>query len=85
MSYTLVFSSESVKDIKKLDTVIIKRLQKKFIEFSKVDDITKVAKKLINFNAGEYRLRFGDYRIIFDLHGNTIFILRVRYRREVYK
>ncbi len=85
MAYQLSFSSEAVKDIQKLDTVIKKRLKKKFTEITEKDDIKKIAKQLVNFDAGQYRLRIGDYRIIFDLTGTTIFVLRVRHRREVYK
>ena len=85
MAYQLSFSSDAVKDIQKLDTAIKKRLQKKFAEIAENSDINKIAKQLVNFDAGQYRLRVGDYRIIFDLTGTTIFILRVRHRREVYR
>lgn len=85
MAYQLSFSSEAVKDIQKLDTVVKKRLQKKFVEIAENNDIKKVAKQLVNFDAGQYRIRIGNYRIIFDISGTTLFILRVRHRREVYK
>jgi mRNA interferase RelE/StbE len=85
MAYQLSFSSEAVKDIQKLDTVVKKRLQKKFVEIAENSDIKKTAKRLVNFDAGQYRLRVGDYRIIFDMSGTTLFVLRVRHRREVYK
>jgi mRNA interferase RelE/StbE len=85
MSYTILLSSEAHKDIKRLDTVIKKRLQKKLMEVSQAKDITTLSKRLINHDAGDYRIRIGDYRIIFDLDGNEIFILRVRHRREVYR
>ena len=85
MAYTIVFSSEAAKDIKRLDRVVQKRLHKKFVEISTVTTITKVAKKLVNFEAGEYRLRVGDYRIIFDIDGKNIFVLRVRHRKDVYR
>jgi mRNA interferase RelE/StbE len=34
---------------------------------------------------GEYRFRIGDYRVIFDIEGNEIVVLRVGHRREIYK
>ena len=46
MAYQLSFSSEAVKDIQKLDTVIQKRLQKKFTEIAENNDIKKIAKQL---------------------------------------
>jgi mRNA interferase RelE/StbE len=31
-----------------------------------------------------YRLRTGDYRILFDVEGNTIVIRRIGHRKDVY-
>lgn len=42
-------------------------------------------KKLHGFKPPEYRLRAGDYRVRFDLSGETILILRVRNRRDAYR
>lgn len=41
--------------------------------------------KLIDESLGQYRYRIGDYRVIFDIHGNDIVILRVGHRREIYR
>lgn len=40
-------------------------------------------KKLQGTN--NYRLRIGDFRVIFDLGGNIIFVLRIGNRGEIYK
>jgi mRNA interferase RelE/StbE len=32
-----------------------------------------------------YRLRMGDYRILFDLEGDTIVIQKIAHRKEVYE
>jgi mRNA interferase RelE/StbE len=34
---------------------------------------------------GTYRFRIGDYRVIFDLEGNDVIVLRVRHRKEIYR
>ncbi|MDH4220892.1 MAG: type II toxin-antitoxin system RelE/ParE family toxin [Candidatus Aminicenantes bacterium] len=34
---------------------------------------------------GGYRFRIGDYRVIFDIEGNEIGVLRVGHRREIYR
>jgi len=34
---------------------------------------------------GSYRLRIGDYRVIFDIIGNDIVVLRIGHRKEIYK
>jgi len=42
-------------------------------------------KKLQGIDPPEYRLRVGDYRVRFELDGETVRILRVRNRREAYR
>jgi len=34
---------------------------------------------------GTYRFRIGDYRVIFDIEGNEVVVLRVGHRREIYR
>jgi mRNA interferase RelE/StbE len=85
MAYKIIFTETAAKDIEKLDKAVKKQLYKKFIYFSELPDIKVVAKKLHNHDAGEYRLRVGNFRIIFDLDGRTLVILRVQHRKDVYK
>ncbi|MEI8232741.1 MAG: type II toxin-antitoxin system RelE/ParE family toxin [bacterium] len=83
MQYILLYTKSAVKDIKKLDTIAKKRLKKK-LELLATDPL-HYSKKLIHSDLGTYRYRIGDYRIIFDLDGKNIVILRVGHRREIYK
>lgn len=85
MEYKIFFTKEAKKDINGLDFVIKKRLAKKLKYIANCDDIKTLAKRLVNFEAGECRLRIGDYRIVFDLDKKTLYILRVRHRKGVYK
>jgi len=41
-------------------------------------------KQLTNFTP-EYRLRVGDYRVLFEIEGAKIVVYRVRHRREAYR
>jgi mRNA interferase RelE/StbE len=83
MDYELLITEEAKGQIDKLDGVVQKRIAKKLPLFLK--DPLNFSKALINFEIGQYRFRVGDYRIIFDLRGNRVEILRVMHRREVYK
>ena len=85
MAYKIVFTDTSAKDIEKLDKTVKKQLYKKFVYFSKLDDIKVVAKKLHNSDVGKYRLRVGNFRIVFDLDKHTLIILRVQHRKDVYR
>ena len=83
MAFNLVYTKSSVRDIKKLDRVVKKRIKKKIEVYSK--DPIKHENLLIDTKLGTYRWRVGNYRIVFDLEAKDIVILRVRHRREVYK
>jgi mRNA interferase RelE/StbE len=48
-------------------------------------DPLRHAEKLTQSKLGSYRFRIGDYRVIFDLEGEEIVVLRVGHRREIYK
>ena len=41
-------------------------------------------KRLTNFTP-EYRLRVGDYRILFEIEEGQLTIYRIRHRKEAYK
>ena len=43
------------------------------------------AESLTDSTLGSYRFRVGDYRIICDIEGRDIVVLRIGHRRELYK
>lgn len=81
MKYSLRFGSRALKDLRRLDKQLSKRIVDR-IEFV-ADDLRGDVKKLTDHSA-QYRLRIGDYRVLFDIEGETIVIQRIRNRREVY-
>lgn len=83
MAYKLVYTKSAAKDIKKLDRVVKKKIKKRIESFSKSP--LKHSRKLIDSRIGGYRWRVGSYRVVFDVVGKDIVILRIRHRREVYK
>ena len=85
MAYTIIFSTEAKKDVEKLDSQIKKRLKKKFEEIALSINVKSSAKRLINFDDADYRIRVGDYRITFDLKDDVIAIVRIRHRKDVYR
>ena len=83
MNYQMVFTKNAVKDIEKLDFLAKKRLKKK-LELLRQDPL-KVSKKLIDSKLGQYRYRIGDHRVIFDLDKNSIVVLKIGHRKEIYR
>ncbi len=47
-------------------------------------DLQGDVKRLTNFTP-EYRLRVGDYRVLFELAEQTIIIYRVKHRSKAYE
>lgn len=82
MSYNLLYSKTALKDIQNLDHVAKKRIKKKIEDYS--GNPFFHAKKLSE-QIGSFRWRVGNYRIIFDIQGKNILILRIGHRREIYK
>jgi mRNA interferase RelE/StbE len=82
VNYDLRFKPRSVKDLKKLPAELRRRIIEKVAEMA--EDLAGDVKQLTNFTP-EYRLRVGDYRVLFEIEGNTIVVYRVRHRREAYR
>lgn len=83
MRYRLVYTQRAVKDIQGLDPKIKERLGKTLLRYE--ENPLQHAERLTQSKLGSYRFRIGDYRVIFDLEGNEIVVLRVGHRREIYK
>jgi mRNA interferase RelE/StbE len=82
MRYDVRFKPRVVKDIESLPSRIQGRVLARIEEMS--DDLKGDVKRLTNFTP-EYRLRVGDFRVLFEIEGETIIIYRIRHRREAYR
>jgi mRNA interferase RelE/StbE len=78
----VVLTRRAVKDLEKLDDQTRKRILEKLR--TNAEDPLQQSIKLTASKLGTYRYRVGDYRIIFDLEDDTITVLRVGNRREIY-
>lgn len=85
MAYTIVITGRARKDIDTLEPLLKKRLGKKLLQISALDDIYSLAKRLVNNEIGDYRIRIGDYRVLCDIDNKSLVILRVQHRKEVYR
>lgn len=84
VKYKILYSKTAKKDIKKLDIVVKKKIGEKILQYSKAPFKYDV-KKLSSSDIGDYRWRMGKMRIVFDISGKTITILRIKYRKDSYK
>ena len=82
MKYDIQFKPKAFKDIEGLPSSIQGRVLARIEEMS--DNLKGDIKRLTNFTP-EYRLRIGDYRVLFEVEKEAIIIYRVRHRREAYR
>jgi mRNA interferase RelE/StbE len=83
LSYKLVYTYRAIKDIGKLDKAVKQRIGATLVKYQ--NEPTKFARRLTASAMGSYRFRIGDYRVIFDLEGSDIVVLRIGHRRNIYK
>jgi len=84
-SYSIVFKPSVEKDVRALPLSVIARLMKK-IEALKNNPYPRQSIKLASTER-LYRLRVGDYRIVYgvDDKAKEIIVHYVRHRREIYR
>ena len=72
----------AIKDLKQISEPYKTTIHNKILELKKFPNLQNI-KKLTNFEPA-YRLRVGDYRVLFDVENELIIIGRVLHRKESY-
>lgn len=80
-----LFRPSAEKQFLKLNPVIQKRIVEKLSFYFQSSSPIIFAERLTNYGIGAYRFRIGDYRVIFDLEDDTLIVLKVGHRREIYR
>jgi len=82
--YKYFFTPRALRQIKKLPKNIQERIIKKLDFFCQTSPLS-FADFLTDSRLGDFRFRIGDWRVVFDREGDSILILAVGHRREIYK
>jgi len=72
----------AIKDLKHISEPFKSKIHNKILELKNFPNIQNI-KKLTNFEPA-YRLRVGNYRILFDIFDDIIIIGRVLHRQSSY-
>jgi mRNA interferase RelE/StbE len=83
LRYSLVYTHRAIKDVQRLEAKAKKRIGKTLLRYA--EDPFRYAEKLTESKLGTYRFRIGQYRVVFDLKGNDIVVLRVGHRKDIYR
>lgn len=81
MNYQVEFKPKAIKDLESLPVEVQSRV------FTKIElmqnNLTGDVKRLTNYTP-EYRLRVGDYRVLFEIEEDVLVIYRVKHRKDAY-
>ena len=82
MAFEIIWSASAIKDLKKIDRPIAKRIFETVTRLKK-DPYHNIIKLT---NSPYYRLRVGDYRVILDMEKNKlrILIIKIGHRNKIY-
>ena len=81
MTYQIEFKPRALKDLKAVDKGDAHRIVEKIKLLG--EDLAGDVKRLTNFTP-EYRLRIGNYRVLFELEADKVVIYRIRHRKDAY-
>lgn len=82
MRYEITWEKRALQELYKLDRSVSLRIYKKINELKKgfqSKDIKKIK------GEDKFRLRIGDYRVLFSLEHNKITIWKIGLRKNIYK
>lgn len=83
MPFNIIWSSNAVKDIKKLDKNTVQTIIRKIenVSSSESPQLDKIS------HLDCFKIRAGDYRIFVDIdyQEDTLYILTVKHRKKAYK
>ena len=82
MRYEIEFTPRSLRDMKRLSTDVARRIERKLDALR--DDMTGDVKRLVDYTPG-WRLRVGDWRVLFEREGTRLVIYRLVHRSEAYE
>ena len=83
MNYTVGLKPRASKDLRRIQKQDASRIADALERLA--DDLCGDVKRLTNFTP-EYRLRVGQYRVLFEVENeNEIVVYRIVHRREAYR
>ncbi|MBA2531472.1 MAG: type II toxin-antitoxin system RelE/ParE family toxin [Nocardioidaceae bacterium] len=85
MTYRLRLAPSAARQLRKFDPQVRRRIQAA-LELLADDPRPPNATRLVG-GSGEWRVRTGDYRIVYEIHDDVllVLVLPVGHRREVYR
>jgi mRNA interferase RelE/StbE len=80
----IFYTHQAARQLENLSHSAQERIVEKMRFYANQKNPLKFAERLTDYREGEFRFRIGDYRVIFDVEKNIIYVLKVGKRDEVY-
>jgi len=87
MRYSIELSKEAADDIDALHRSDRRLFERVIRKMESLEQMPYEGKPLVGNHKGEFSLRIGDYRIVYEIDtaGHKIYILTIKHRRHVYR
>jgi len=84
--FKIIYAKSVLKDLRKISKKNLPKIKMGIEELKNFPNISQI-KHLRNHPLADYRLRIGNYRVLFDIDWDKkeIYILKIGHRRDVYK
>ena len=79
---TLLIDDKALKDLSKIHKQEVKKILEKIELLKEYPNVANI-KKLTNFEP-PYRLRVGNYRVLFDIEDDTLTVYKIKHRSKSY-
>lgn len=83
--FKLIYAKSVIKDLRKIAPYNLPKIKKGIEELIEFPNLVHI-KHLKNHSIANYRLRIGNYRVLFDVNWEKkeIYILKIGHRRDIY-
>jgi mRNA interferase RelE/StbE len=81
----IFYTHRAAEELKSLPKEVQKRIVTKMRFYANQEDPLAFAKRLVDVREGQFRFRIGDYRVVFDVAKDSIYVLKIGKRSEIYE
>ncbi len=83
-SFSVFYTSSALKDLRNIEKKDTQKIILAVQKYANGNPLIEAKKLQGNFD-GLYRYRVGNYRVIFEINNNKIYILKIKHRRDIYR
>ena len=79
------YAKSAIIDLQSLPKDVQKRIVQKTRFYAETINPLRFAERLTDHKDAQARFGVGEYRIMFDIINNNIFVLKIKHRKDIYK